>query len=393
MPTFRRSLGKTALRVGRDWLAAAGIVCLALCAARVDAQAPQTIEAGTAKPAAQVDWLDHNREHPTVREVLQGLKAWQDSWATLRLTLEIRPLKMEGKGITEAMLRNVHTESWIFTDRGDRWLHQQFKTDGRNDGRVLQIIRPDRRIVLIYPDDGGEFENPVQVSIQPNSDPGIQRCIALPAIAGHCNWLPGNADFMGFRIDPPDKEGDREYPKLSFSDRRDSNPPLTEPTLVKEYFNTVAFDPDHSYLPRFARVGTAPFETRVTEFRQVPPGIWLPWKGTEEWRIGKEYCLNEWEIKKAEFNVPVIEADLTPPVSKGTIVMDGFRQTGYVHGGGPARRTRPETPSVEPRTEIQGGSPVQAEAPRGWFRRAANPLTYLGLALVVAGLIWWKVRT
>lgn len=97
--------------------------------------------------------------------------------------------------------------------------------------------------------------------------------------------------------------------------------------------DVIELDPEHGYLPREVTFGSSlgpSTSYRVTEFREVQPGFWFPWKGTLSDSTRGQHA---WHIESVELNQDWPAVLFEPPIGPGTNVTDTIAGKSYVHGG------------------------------------------------------------
>lgn len=139
----------------------------------------------------------------------------------------------------------------------------------------------------------------------------------------------------------------------------------------------IHLDPAHNYLPVRSIERKYDREFEVTEFRELEPGLWFPWKG----RLDIPDCKQTFEVTKVELNTPLPNELFVPQIPPGTRVRDVITGREYYHGGQPPKASNVSQP-VLPQTT---GENLIA-APDGV---GSSSLWWLlgGAILIVSGII------
>ncbi|REJ91609.1 MAG: hypothetical protein DWQ34_14280 [Planctomycetota bacterium] len=318
----------------------------------------------------------------TLDEIRARLDAWEESIAQFRVVWETtydpeaKLAHESGVGGVQIIARN----DWARSARGEEHWHDVGRYDGEVHLRSLHVRTAEAIAYSALYDPGvSVVERPSQLRIGPGGE-GWTSMNRRPFIGLWMTrqdaWLPSALQELPARLEGTVEWEGRELPFLIVE---------TDPTGEME----LALDPEAGYLPRTARAVAlteegrrlgATFET--TEFREVKPGFFFPWRGREI----NDYHPCTWEIIELQLNEP-LDPDLFKKIEpvEGTFVENMLTGEFGHHGKKPERAAAAQidAPQVAPE-----GPPAAAIASR-------TPLGVIlaGIGVLLLAAAWWMQKS
>ncbi|MEX0725949.1 MAG: hypothetical protein WD065_06750 [Planctomycetaceae bacterium] len=245
-------------------------------------------------------------------EVVPRLQAWKRKFSGLRM--QYREVRTDERG--KPFDRTVIRIDWKYGGDHESWYHRRVEENGDVRSRLLEIVNRERSDVIVYPEGESDLEHPLEV-----------RALQIPSHRSH-GILPMRGLWLG--------ERDQWLPELlaevpvsdlewGMLDRfRCLELPIA--SVFREDGHWY-LDPKIDYLPRGYRDERETYV--VEEFRDVPPGVLMPWKGRFEVRgpqAEKGTTYYHWEVESLVLNPKFEPGAFDVPSSSSFIgeLIDGF---------------------------------------------------------------------
>lgn len=259
---------------------------------------------------------------PRVAEVVARQRMWLESWQSLTLQVETTTLEAEGRYSSP---RDVGTRGFFVwkCDRQGFFRQCRVLIDGRGAcfSSHVDILTPDRSISANYPTRAPSALFPDSLTITRHRWPlsaTMFEIVPLNGLLWFGRWFPVGveAGYVVAERTPVERDG-VACPRIQFSN------PSGEPRASSE--GTITCDPRHAFLPCVWET-SFPERTVVDEFREVRPGLWIPWRGTHE--LGSlardARWKSKWVVTACDVDQPLTEADFLVPVGPKTAINDRF---------------------------------------------------------------------
>lgn len=259
---------------------------------------------------------------PRVAEVVARQKAWLESWQSLTLRVETHTVEAEGRYTSDRDVGTRGSFLWKYDRQGYVRLEQvSFDGRGRCFARQSHILTPDRKIVAHYPLHTAGLTFPESLRITrhrwPLSAPELD-ILPLYGLFWYGRWFPVGVE-EGYLVTekPPVERHGGVCPRIQFSN------PSGAPRASEA--GTITCDPRYGDLPCVWET-SFPDRVEVDEYREVRPGLWIPWRGTRvlgsvardaRWKT-------EWVVTACDVDQPLVETEFQMPIGPKTSVTDEF---------------------------------------------------------------------
>lgn len=262
----------------------------------------------------------------SLEEAITQLKNWHKRIITIRVQYRRSAFADTSAIVREFGLKSTVGEvDWIWEDTG----RFRDSTTSYNDGHVavrdIRIADFKQYYHLGAPADNQGSEYPARVTIYENSLARTSAGGVDPAL--QYLWNNKTRTWLGDRL-----------PDVTESSETDDGLLKIDGSRLAKLICTIYLDPRHGYLPVKSEMpepnGTVTRYT-VEEFRELEPGFWFPWKGSNMY---EEVSLMTWEMTRVDLNTELPNSLFVPPMGNETYVHNTLTGKQYWHGGKPPAR-------------------------------------------------------
>lgn len=257
-----------------------------------------------------------------ISSALAEQRKWLTRWDSLSLRFETLTVECEGVNASDRNLGTRNHHYWKY-DQSGLIRHEWTGIDGK--GRCFTrntfVLTPDRIINARFPTKplGDVFPESVVITRRSGeSNLNVFEAIPFKGLFLEGQWLPDAIPtaWSAEEQESLDFEGTR-LPRLKIWRSRDTSLPREELTLT--------YDSRHACLPRLT-ASNWPEHVTVDEFREVRPGLWIPWRGSTQ--LGgaprEARWKSTWVVTACEVDLPLVAADFQVPIGADTKVTDAM---------------------------------------------------------------------